>query len=253
MILRAYLFQAVYWITSVFFGVTAVPLLLWPNRKPIIGWLRLYSKTMLFWMRVIAGIKLEVKDKHHVPDEGCIIASKHQSWGDGFSLFSQFSDLAFVTGEHITNIPGVGHILKKMDAIVVAQCGGAASREALMNTEMERARKENRRIFIYPEGRMVEVGYYAPYKKGVFHMYEAYNCPVVPVSTNLGLCWPLDDWRRMKPGTVTLQFHEPIPPGLDKETFMHKLEYVIEEGALALLPVGFELPEDREIKTKWVA
>jgi len=28
---------------------------------------------------------------------------------------------------------------------------------------------------------------------------------------------------------------------------------VIEEGALALLPVGFELPEDREIKTKWVA
>ena len=199
------------------------------------------------------GIKLEVEGKHFVPQSGCIIASKHQSWGDGFSLFSQFSDLAFVTGEHITKIPVVGTILRKMDVIVVAQCGGPASRAALINTEMERSRKEDRKIFIYPEGRLTEVGYYAPYKKGVFHMYEAYQCPVIPVSTNMGLCWPLDDWKRMKPGTVKLQFHEPIPPGLGKEEFMRRLEQIIEDGALRLLPDDFIIPKDRKIKEKWMA
>jgi len=228
--MRIFVFQAFYWITSVCFGVSAIPLLLWPSRHPVMMWLRVYCKAILVGMRGIMGIKLEVKGKHHMPKGGCIIASKHQSWGDGFSLFSQFRDLTFVTGEHITKIPGVGHILKKMDVIVVAQCGGPASRAALINSEMARARKEKRRIFIYPEGRLTEVGYYAPYKKGIFHMYDAYQCPVVPVSTNMGLCWPMDDWKRMKPGTVTLQFHEPIPAGLGKESFMHKLENTIEEG-----------------------
>ena len=251
--LRILLFQALYWITSVFFGLTAILCLLMPSRKPIMSWLKIYSKTILFWMRFILGIKLEVKGKHHVPERGCIIASKHQSWGDGFSLFSQFDDLAFVTGEHITKIPGVGHILKKMDVIVVAQCGGPASRAALIDSEMERARREDRKIFIYPEGRLTEVGYYAPYKKGVFHMYEAYQCPVIPVSTNMGLCWPMDDWKRLKSGTVTLQFHEPIPPGLNKESFMRRLENTIETGALSLLPAGFVVPENRQVETQWVA
>lgn len=243
--MKKFTFQIAYWVTSIITGIIALPLLIWPSRKPLMKWIKIYSSIMIFWMEKIHGIKLEVRGRDHVPDGACIIASKHQSWGDGFCMFSQFDDLAFVTGDHLEKLPLVGTILRKMEAIVVAQCGGAESRAKLMDTEMEKAREQKRRILIYPEGRLVKVGYHGPYKKGVFHMYEAYGCPVVPVATNLGLCWPSDAWD-LSPGNAVVEFLKPIPPGLDKDSFMALLQDRIETASLALLPESFEVPKDRE-------
>lgn len=243
---RALLFQAAYWTTSVVVAILSLPMLLWPNRKPLMAWIRLYSRLMVYWMRAICGVRLEVRGRENVPDGGCIIASKHQSWGDGYCMFSQFDDLSFVTGDHLEKMPLVGSILRKMQAIVVASCGGAESRAALMDDSMQLARAEGRRILIYPEGKLVPVGRYMPYRKGVYHMYEAYGCPVVPVATNLGLFWPLDEWR-LRPGLAVNAFLEPIPPGLPKAAFMALLHERIETASLALLPADFPLPENREI------
>ena len=244
--LRNLLFQAAYWSTSTVVAILALPMLAWPSRKPLMAWIRLYSRLMVFWMRAICGVRLEVRGRENLPEGGCIIASKHQSWGDGYCMFSQFDDLSIVTGDHLEKLPLVGAILRKMQAIVVASCGGAESRAALMDAELHKARSEGRRILIYPEGRLTPVGHYMPYRKGVFHMYEAYQCPVVPVATNLGLFWPLDAWR-LRPGLAVNAFLEPIPPGLPKAEFMAALHDRIETGSLALLPDGFPLPENREI------
>lgn len=243
---RNILFQAAYWMTSIVVAILALPLLLVPGRRPLMIWIRLYSRLMVFWMRAICGIRLEVRGKERVPEGACIIASKHQSWGDGYCMFAQFDDLAFVTGDHLEKLPLVGWILQKMQAIVVASCGGAESRAALMDTELVQARTQGRRILIYPEGKLVPVGFYMPYRKGVFHMYEAYRCPVLPVATNLGLFWPLDKWT-LRPGVAVNAFLEPIPPGLPKAEFMALLHDRIEAASLALLPEGFALAENREI------
>ncbi len=240
------LFRAAYWIVSILTAVLALPLLLWPTRKPLMAWTRLYARLMVALMRVTNGVRLEVRNKALVPDGACIIAAKHQSWGDGYCMFSQFEDLAFVTGDHLEKLPLVGWILQKMEAIVVASCGGPEVRARLMGDEMEQARLQGRRILIYPEGRLVPVGHYMPYRKGVFHMYEAYGCPVVPVATNLGMFWPLDDWA-LRPGNAVVEFLTPIPPGLDKDTFMSVLHERIETASLRLLPPGFPIPENREI------
>ena len=210
------------------------------------GLMRLYSRAMVFWMRSIGRIDLDVRGRDKIPDGACIIAAKHQSWGDGYSMFSQFDDLAFVTGDHLEKLPMVRHILHKMQAIVVASCGGPEMRARLMGEELVKARKQGRRILIYPEGQLVEPGYHAPYKKGVFHMYEAYGCPVVPVATNLGLFWTKRSWE-LKPGKAVLEFLEPILPGLTKDEFMPTLQDRIEGASLALLPAGFPIPEQRVV------
>ncbi|MFD0916053.1 lysophospholipid acyltransferase family protein [Pseudahrensia aquimaris] len=242
--MRSFLFRIAYWATSITVGLVAMPLMLLPGRHLLVVWLRTYAKMMLFWMRVIGGIHLEVRGRYDVPKGGAIIASKHQSWGDGYATFAQFHDLAIVTGDHLAKVFGVGWILKKMEAIVVDNCGGAKSRERLVDEELARAREKGRRILIYPEGRLCPVGYHYRYRKGIFHMYEAYKCPVVPVATNLGLFWPLDNWE-MRQGTAVLEFLEPIEPGLDKETFMALLQERIETASIALLPDGFKLPSNR--------
>ena len=244
--IRNLLFQIAYWTTSILVGIVALPLLIVPGRAVLMWWLRFYARAMVFWMRTIIGIEVEIRGRDLVPEGPSIIAAKHQSWGDGFAMFSQFYDLAFVTGDHLEKIPVVGWILRKMQAVVVDSCGGAEARQRLVDKELVQAREQNRRILIYPEGQLVEPGYHARYKKGVYHMYEAYGCPVVPAATNLGQFWPKSEWA-LKPGTAVVEFLEPIPPGLDKTTFMAELQDRIETASLALLPEGFELPKQREV------
>ncbi len=245
--MRNFLFQALYWITSIVVALFALPLLFIPGRKLLMHWLQLYAKTMVFWMRTIAGIKVATRGLEHVPDGPCIIAAKHQSWGDGYATFSKLHDLAIVTGDHLEKIPLVGFILRKMDAVVVDSCGGASSRDRLVDVELARARDAARKVLIYPEGHLAPVGYHYRYKKGIFHMYEAYGCPVIPVATNLGLFWPGDKWT-LTPGDAVIEFLDPIPPGLDKASFMAELEERIESASIALLPEGFELPLHRELE-----
>lgn len=242
--LRSILFQALYWATSIFYVLGALPLLMLPGRAPLMRWMQGYAKAMCFWMRWIAGVKITVRGKEKVPDGSFIIAAKHQSWGDGFLSFSQFQDLAFVTGDHLENFPLVGGLLRKMGAIVVDNCGGAHARARLIDDELKKAQQENRRILIYPEGHLAPVGRRYRYKKGVFHMYEAYGQPVVPAATNLGLRWPQQHWR-LTPGEAVIDYLDPIEPGLDKETFMARLEQAIETRSIELL--GDEAPKDIEL------
>ena len=143
-------------------------------------------------------------------------------------------DLAFVTGDHFEKFPLIGGILRKMGAIVVDNCGGAYARAKLVDTELKRAADDGRRVLIYPEGHLSPVGKRHRYRKGVFHMYENYQNPAVPVATNLGLFWPQQDWR-MRPGVAVLEFLPPIEPGLDKQAFMTLLEDRIETRSLELL------------------
>lgn len=238
--IRSLLFQGVYWAVSIFFAVTALPLLALPGRRAMTVWIRLYARTMRFAMRTVAGIVVEVKGLEHVPDGPVIIAAKHQSWGDGFIYMAQIDDLAFVTGDHLEKFPLIGGILRKLGAIIVDNCGGAVARARLVDDEMKAAAAAGRRILIFPEGHLAPIGRRYRYKRGVYHMYAAYQRPCVPVATNLGLFWAQQSVR-LAPGIATVEFLPPLPPGLDKETFMARLEHAVEERSLALL--GAARPE----------
>jgi 1-acyl-sn-glycerol-3-phosphate acyltransferase len=241
--MRSVSFRLAYWGTSVFFALLALPLVALPSRKPMMAWINLYTRAMVFWMRWIGGVRIVVRGRERVPDGPAIIAAKHQSWGDGIVMFSQFFDLAFVTGDHLEKIPLLGGILRKMGAIIVDNCGGAYARARLVDKELKTAQSEGRRILIYPEGHLAPVGAHYRYRRGVYHMYSAYGCPAVPVATNLGLRWPQQAWK-MSPGEAVIEFLDPIEPGLEKEEFMARLERAIETRSreLAGLAVGAELP-----------
>ncbi|MEM6649357.1 MAG: lysophospholipid acyltransferase family protein [Pseudomonadota bacterium] len=233
-LIRSLGFQIAYWGLSIFFVLTALPLLLLPGRKALMGWIRAYTKTMVAAMRHIAGIQTAVRGHENLPDGPFIVAAKHQRWGDGFVVFSQIPDLAFVTGDHLLRMPFLGPLLRKMGAIVVDNCGGAHARGQLVSDKMETIRSEGRRILIYPEGHLSDVGTQHRYRKGVYHIYEQYGCPVVPVATDLGVRWPKQSWLKTA-GPASVEFLDPIPPGLDKDSFMAELEAMIETRSLALL------------------
>ena len=230
--MRNFAFAIAYWALSVFYGLGAAFGALWPGRNVTAWIIRRYVRRMVQAMRFFAGIKLDVRGRERLPQGAFIVASKHQSWGDGFATYDQFDDLAFVTGDHLEKLPLLGTVLKKLGAIVVNSCGGQEARDALKHRAAD-AHKEGRKILIFPEGALANIGEKYRYRSGVWHMYRDFDLPVVPLATNLGLFWPR--FTAKKPGTATLEFLDPIPTGLDKDEFLARLEAVVEAKTAELV------------------
>jgi len=231
--MRGALFQLAYWLLSVLYVLVSLPFLAWPGHGPVRAIIKSYTRAMNLALRLIAGIKKEVRGRQNLPDGAFVIASKHQSWGDGFATYDQFDDLAFVTGDHLEKFPLLGGVLKKLGAIVVNSCGGHEARQALATRAAE-AKAENRKILIYPEGHLAPVGQKFRYRSGVWHMYRDFDMPVVPLATNLGLFWPEEKYEKHA-GTATLEFLDPIPVGLPKDEFLARLEAVVETRTAELI------------------
>ncbi len=235
--MRSHLFRLAYWAVSVFFALTAMPLITLPGRAPMMGWIRLYTRTIVFCLRTLAGIRVEVRGAENLPDQPAIIAAKHQSWGDGIIMFADRGNLAFVTGDHLERLPLLGFILRKMGAIIVDNCGGAHARAKLVSDRIKAEADDSRHILIYPEGHLSVAGQKHRYRKGVYHLAVGLDRPCVPVATNLGIFWPQQQWT-LRPGTAILEFLPPLPPTLEKDTFMQRLEEVIETRSNALVTQG---------------
>ena len=231
--MRSLAFNLAYWTLSIVYCLMAAFSALTPGRKTTQWIIRRYVKRMVQAMRLLAGIRIQYRGEERLPSGAFILAAKHQSWGDGFSVYDQFDDLAFVTGNHLEKFPLLGTVLQKLGAIVVDNCGGHEARKALAQSAAL-AHQEGRKILIYPEGNLARVGEKFRYRSGVWHMYRDFDMPVVPVATNLGLFWPQEAFRK-NPGRATIEFLDPIPTGLPKAEFMARLEEAVETRTAELV------------------
>lgn len=235
-VLRSAAFELAYWLITALFALICTALALLPGRRPLGFGLWLYSSVMLFAMRWIVGIVVEIRGRERLPEQPAVIAAKHQSWADGFAMLAHVEPLGFVCGDHLERYPLVGRILNKAGAIVLSNNGGEAARERLAKG-CASLREDGRSVLIYPEGHLSAPGGQHPYRKGVYHLYEASNRPCVPVATNLGLAWDRRSFLKT-PGRAVLEFLEPIEPGLDKDAFMDRLETAVETRTSALVAEG---------------
>lgn len=249
--MRSLLFNIAFWLISIFYTLLAAVAALTPGRGLVRRAIKLYVRRMVWAMDALAGIEIEVRGREKLPQGAYILAPKHASYGDGFSIYAQFDDLAFVTGDHLERFPLMKSVLAKVGAIVVDSCGGPEARKALAQSAAN-AHAEGRKILIYPEGHLAPVGVKFRYRAGVYYMARDFDLPVVPVASSLGVFWSQEDWTK-RPGRAVLEFLDPIPQGLDKDEFMARLEAAVEDRTAELvaeatgrpvIPAVLDLPDD---------
>ena len=232
--IRGYLFTGVYYVLSLVYVLASLPFLAFPGRGPVSFIIKSYTCAIRFALHYVGGIRTEVRGRENLPEGAFILAGKHQSWGDGFLVYPEISNLAFVTGDHLEKFPLVGGILKKLGAIVIDTCGGGDRKAKSLAEGMEQAKAEGRRVLIYPEGHLAPPGYHFRYKPGVWHMQKAMDVPVVAIATNLGCFWQQTSIAK-RSGTAVIEFLPPIAPGLSKEDFMETLMRTTEQRSNELI------------------
>jgi 1-acyl-sn-glycerol-3-phosphate acyltransferase len=133
--------------------------------------------------------------------------------------------------QSLLRIPLYGWYCRKIGMIAIDRSAGAVAIRG-MAALAKRALNDNRPIVIFPEGTRKQLGAPPDYKPGVAGLYAQLQIPCVPIAHNSGLFWT---GFLKRPGTVIVQFLEPIPPGLPRQQFMAMLEKRIEEGTGRLL------------------
>jgi len=162
-----------------------------------------------------------------------LLANKHHSEADGMVLAALIPGIAFVAMQELFRVPVLGSLLHRLQMIRVDTCGGGREREKFAQFA-RRAHDSGRHIAIYPEGYLMAPGERERYRSGIFYLYRDLDLAVVPVATSLGLLWNRRDWRK-RAGRCAIEFLPPIVTGLDKETFMRRLEDTIEAASDRLI------------------
>ncbi len=230
--MRAFLFNVLFYVTTVLFLGLGSPLLFGP-RSWAMWALALHAKTELWLLKTIVGTKLEVRGREKLPKGACLVASKHQSAWETFALIPLFRDPAYLMKRELFWIPFHGWFSYKFKMIPVDRDKGPAALRRMLAEAKTRA-GAGREIIIFPEGTRRAPGAPPDYKTGVFLLYEALQIPCVPVALNSGLFWPRRSFKRY-PGTIIVEFLDPIPPGLSKREFLPRLQETIETASNRLI------------------
>ena len=237
--IRSNLFNLLFYAWSVVMVIGFAPALLLPYPVTIWGQ-RQWAQGVNFFMLWSAGIKVEIRGLEHRPKGGvsgggAIVAAKHQSAWDTLIWHVIVDDPAMILKKELLAIPVYGWMCRKTRMIAVDRKAGTKALRAML-TDAKAAAALGRPIVIFPQGTRTAPGATSdevPYQPGVSALYRGLDVPVVPVALNSGLFWPRRQFLR-NPGTIVLEFLEPIPPGLPRKEFDALLRTRIDNATSAL-------------------
>jgi 1-acyl-sn-glycerol-3-phosphate acyltransferase len=235
LVLRSVVFNALFYLNIVVHVIGGLPTFFMPRRATI-GVAKSWGRTSNWLLRVVCGTRIAYRGLEKIPPGALIVASKHQSVWETFTLVALLDDPTYILKRELTWIPFFGWYLIKADMIAVNR----GARGVALTSMTEGARKalgRGRQIIIFPEGTRRAPGAEPAYKYGVVHLYSEAGTACLPVALNSGLFWPRRKFLRY-PGTIRLEVLDPIPPGLDRGAFAERLKHDIETATARLIAEG---------------
>ncbi len=171
--------------------------------------IRTYAVFNVWSLRVLCGIRYEVKGRENIPDENFIIFSSHQSTWETMALQLIFPPLSFVIKKELLYVPFFGWALAMLKPVAVKRGTGRFALKQLIEKGTQRL-KENIVVIIFPEGTRIAPDATVEYKRGGGMLAEKSGYPVVPVAHNAGYYWPKRGFMK-KPGLITIHIGKAIP------------------------------------------
>ncbi len=173
---------------------------------------RMWRLGTQFGVENILGIRPKFIGLENMPQEPCVILSKHQSAWETMTLQDTVPKGAycvFVLKKELLRIPLLGWGLGAMKMISINRAAGKDALDQVVTQGRERL-NQGYYIIIFPEGTRVAPGQKKRYKAGGAYLATRVGCKVVPVAHDAGELWPRQAFLK-KPGTITMS----IGPAFD--------------------------------------
>ena len=143
-------------------GIAMVPI---PGPVLLRGLLHRYSKAVVWGMRWVGGMKVEVRGREHLPRQGpALLACKHHAEVDGILLAAEIPGIAFVAMQELFKLPVIGAVLYRLQMIRVDSCGGGKEREHLAQRRRHPTGEEVQRRIVEADHRHAVRGF-EPYQR----------------------------------------------------------------------------------------
>lgn len=231
--LKSIMFNLHFYLLTILLIVLMLPTLILPFKYfKIVS--KIWTLILIFGMKIWLGLNVKIKGTFN-NKKTYIIAMKHQSAWETIISTSIFEMPSIVLKKELIFLPIIGLYFLKGKAIPITRSNTFEALKRIIKMA-KKSTNEGSSILIFPQGTRVPLKSstkHYPYQSGVYFLYSKLNLPVLPVSHNAGLFWPKNSFSKfpssLKSKTVTLEILDEIPPGLDKKTFMRKLEKIIEE------------------------
>ena len=185
------------------------------------------AKGLIWLLRVICNIRMEVRGAENIPKEPCVIMSKHQSAWETFALQLIFPKQTYVVKRELLWIPFFGWALAAIRPIAINRSAGKMAIKQLL---VEGKHRLNNRfcLVVFPEGTRTRFGERGKYKIGGAMLAVSTGALVSPVAHNAGKHWGRNSFMKY-PGTIIMSIGKPInPAGLKPEELNRQVEEWIE-------------------------
>jgi 1-acyl-sn-glycerol-3-phosphate acyltransferase len=235
LLVRSVIFNTLFYLNLIIQMIVVLPTMAMP-RGAILRVVKFWAGTNFWLLRVVCGIRMEIRGAEKIPPGALLVASKHQSVWETFALFPLFADPAFILKRELMWLPFFGWYSWK-GAMIPVDRGRGGQALAALSVSVRKELARGRQVIIFPEGTRRAPGAEPSYKYGVVHLYAATGVPCLPVALNSGVLWPRRKFLRY-PGTIVLEVLDPIPPGLDAQVFAQRLQHAIEGATASLIAEG---------------
>lgn len=173
---------------------------------------RLWRLSIQWGVEHLLGIRPRVIGLENMPQEPCVILSKHQSAWETMTLQDYVPKGAFcvfVLKKELLRVPLIGWGLGAMKMISIDRSAGKEALDRVVEQGRERL-GNGFYVIIFPEGTRVAPGTTKRYKSGGAYLATRVGCKIVPVAHDAGEFWPRQAFIK-KPGIVTIS----IGPAFD--------------------------------------
>lgn len=163
-----------------------------------------WSKSNLWALKHICGLKYRVEGQQNIPQQPCIILSNHQSTWETISLISIIPHpKVWVLKRELLFVPIFGWIMYHFKPIAIDRKSG---RKAVFQVIDQGTQRLNSgfSVIIFPQGTRVAPGTHKHYGIGGALLAEKSGFPILPIAHNAGNFWKRRGILKY-PGTIDVK------------------------------------------------
>ena len=207
--IRSTLYFVTMVLSVVFFGLAMVTVGMLMPLSARDNLSKAWGATNLWLMRLICGLKYEIKGAENLPQQAAVVMAKHQSSWETMALKAiPRKEQSWILKQELMKVPVFGWALRSVPTIAIDRSAGRKAVKQIVE-QGKKLLDDGRIIVVFPEGTRTAPGTRKKYGIGGAILAEKSGYPVVPIAHNSGIFWSRRALKKY-PGTIQVIVGEPI-------------------------------------------